>query len=146
MERQLKNFKSGARGTHPQDTYGMQMRPMSMTLPTDQAIADVAAYVNTLSPPAPKPTVEGDASAAAASYALCAPCHGAKGEGNVQFNAPRLVGQHDWYVVRQLVNFREGIRGAKSDDTYGMQMRPMAMTLMDDAAVRNMAAYISSLK
>ena len=146
VERQLKMFKSGVRGTHPKDTYGAQMRPMSMTLPTDQVIADVAAYVNSLQPPAPKPTVEGDASAAEAGFALCAPCHGPRGEGNVTFNAPRLIGQHDWYVVQQLVNFREGYRGTKPEDTYGMQMRPMAMTLMDDAAVRNMAAFIAGLK
>ena len=77
---------------------------------------------------------------------MCAPCHGARGEGNIAFNAPRLIGQHDWYVVQQLVNFRDGLRGTKLEDTFGMQMRPMAMTLMNDEAVRNMAAFIASLK
>ncbi len=28
---------------------------------------------------------------------------------------------------------------------FGMQMRPMAMTLANDAAVNNVAAYIASL-
>jgi len=44
----LKNFKAGIRGSDSRDTFGMQMAPMAMTLPTDQAIEDVAAYINTL--------------------------------------------------------------------------------------------------
>jgi cytochrome c553 len=46
--RQLQNFKSGARGSNPKDTYGMQMAPMAQTLPDDQAMADVAAYIKSL--------------------------------------------------------------------------------------------------
>ncbi|MBQ31032.1 MAG: hypothetical protein CL923_00455 [Deltaproteobacteria bacterium] len=36
-------------------------------------------------------------------------------------------------------------RGAHPKDMFGMQMRPMAMTLANDAAVNNVAAYIASL-
>ena len=46
---QLQNFKAGARGTHPDDVTGAKMRPFSMTLPTDQAMKDVIAYIGTLS-------------------------------------------------------------------------------------------------
>jgi len=46
---QLQNFKVGARGTHPDDVTGAKMRPFSMTLPTDQAMKDVIAYIGTLS-------------------------------------------------------------------------------------------------
>ena len=45
----LQKFKAGVRGTNPKDTTGMLMRPMSMTLPDDQAILDVIAYIQTLS-------------------------------------------------------------------------------------------------
>jgi cytochrome c oxidase subunit 2 len=45
---QLKNFKSGARGSHPSDTYGMQMRASAGLLPDDDAINDVVAYINSL--------------------------------------------------------------------------------------------------
>ena len=48
MIRQLQNFKAGIRGANPKDTFGMQMAPMSQTLPNDQAMADVAAYIKTL--------------------------------------------------------------------------------------------------
>lgn len=46
---QLENFKAGVRGTHPNDTMGAKMRPFSMTLPTEQAMKDVIAYIETLS-------------------------------------------------------------------------------------------------
>ena len=146
VARQLANFKSGIRGSHEKDIYGQQMRPMSMTLANDQMVADVSAYVSTLKSPASSPTIKGDAAAGKAAYAICASCHGANGEGNKALNAPAIAGQNDWYIVRQLYNFKNGIRGADSKDTYGQQMRPMAMTLPNDAAINNIAAYISTLK
>ncbi len=45
---QLQNFKAGLRGTHPEDVTGAKMRPFSMTLPTEQAMKDVIAYIGTL--------------------------------------------------------------------------------------------------
>ena len=146
IARQLNYFKSGIRGSHEKDIYGQLMRPMSMTLSNDQMVADVSAYVSTLKSPASLPTIKGDATAGKASYAICASCHGANGEGNKALNAPAVAGQNDWYIVRQLYNFKNGIRGADPKDSYGQQMRPMAMTLPDDKAINNIAAYISTLK
>ncbi len=48
MVRQLKYFRDGIRGAHPQDLGGRQMAVMSKMLTTDQAIADVIAYISTL--------------------------------------------------------------------------------------------------
>lgn len=45
---QLHNFKSGVRGAHPKDTTGQQMAPMAKTLADDQAVINVAAYIQTL--------------------------------------------------------------------------------------------------
>ena len=93
-----------------------------------------------------KNTVMGDVSAGKASYMICQTCHGAKGGGNRALNAPKLTGLQDWYIVRQIKNFKSGIRGTKSGDIYGMQMRPMAMTLASDEAIKNVAAYINTFK
>jgi cytochrome c oxidase subunit 2 len=147
LERQLKNYKGGIRGADPKDPYGMQMRPMALTLANDQAVSDMAAYVSSI--PASKPseiTIKGDVTAGKASYMICQTCHGPKGGGNKALNSPRLTGLQDWYIVRQLKNFKAGIRGTKSGDLYGMQMRPMAMTLANDAAINNVTAYIATLK
>ncbi len=143
--RQLQNFKAGIRAGDPKDTYGAQMRPMALTLPNDQAMEDVAAYVATLTGPVAEPTIQGDVAAGKTSYATCLACHGAKGEGNKALNAPKLVGMQDWYIERQIQNFKAGIRGAHPKDIYGAQMRPMANILATDEIIKNVVAYINSL-
>lgn len=146
LKRQLQDFKSGIRGADPKDVFGMQMRPMAMTLANDQAIDDVVAYISTFeAKPAPA-TISGDTAKGKQTYALCATCHGPNGEGMETMNSPKLAGQEDWYLVTQLKNFKSGVRGAQPNDTYGMQMRPMAMTLADDQAILDVVAYINTLK
>lgn len=147
LERQLKNFKGGIRGADPKDTYGMQMRPMALTLANDQAVSDMAAFLSSM--PVSKSsesTVKGDVAAGKTAYMICQACHGPTGGGNKALNSPRLTGLQDWYIVRQLKNFKSGARGTKAGDTYGMQMRPMALTLTTDAAINNVAAYVATLK
>jgi cytochrome c oxidase subunit II len=78
-------------------------------------------------------------------YATCGACHGQNAEGMEALNAPRLAGQETWYTVRQLQNFKNGVRGNNPRDTYGMQMAPMSQTLPDDQAMEDVAAYIQSL-
>lgn len=46
---QLRNFKAGYRGTHPDDSFGSMMLPMVLSLANEQAILDVVSYINTLS-------------------------------------------------------------------------------------------------
>lgn len=77
--------------------------------------------------------------------AVCKTCHGENGEGIRALNAPRLAGQAEWYVIRQIDHFKKGIRGTNPGDSAGMQMRPMAMTLVDEQAARDVAAYITTL-
>jgi len=47
MFEELRNFRIGARGAHPQDTWGLTMRANAVLL-DDQAMQDVIAYVQTL--------------------------------------------------------------------------------------------------
>ena len=86
-----------------------------------------------------------DTSAGEKAYASCVACHGASGEGNVALGAPALAGQYEAYLVRQLNNFRAGLRGADASDVRGMQMRGMSAILADDAAVGDVAAYLAGL-
>jgi cytochrome c553 len=44
---ELENFRTGARGTHPDDTWGQTMRVNSVLL-SDQSMRDLIAYVQTL--------------------------------------------------------------------------------------------------
>jgi cytochrome c oxidase subunit 2 len=146
MTRQLKNFKAGIRGAHPDDTFGAQMRPMAMILAGDQDIADVVAYITSLDMPEVPRSIDGDIELGKQAYETCIPCHGEFGQGAQALDAPRLSNQHDWYTVRQIDNFRKGIRGSHQNDIYGAQMRIMSQMLESDERVRAVAAYIATLE
>jgi cytochrome c oxidase subunit 2 len=145
LHRQLKNFQKGLRGAQAGDTYGTQMTAFAATLADDAAIENVLAYIAGLPDhPAPK-TVAGDAARGAALYPVCAACHGATGQGVWTQSAPRLSQMSDWYLVRQLQNFKQGVRGVHRQDFYGAQMAAMSDTLKDERAINDLVAYINSL-
>ena len=143
---QLKKFKEGIRGANPKDIEGMQMRPMAMTMADEQAMKDVAAHIQTLKKQKVKPTLGGDAAKGKVLYNTCLACHGPAAQGNPQLKSPALKQLPDWYIVSQLKKFKDGVRGTHPKDIEGMQMRPMSMTLPDEQAMKDVAAYITSLQ
>ena len=78
-------------------------------------------------------------------FAQCIACHGRKAEGVAATGAPAIAGQDAAYLQRQLQNFRSGLRGTNPRDAYGAQMRAIALTLKDDAAVAGVAKYVAGL-
>ena len=145
VEAQLSKFKDGARGFRAEDRTGLQMRPMARALVRAGDVQAVAAFVASLPAPRPAATVTGDVERGRAGYAPCLACHGERASGNEALKAPGLTRQADWYLVAQLEKFRAGWRGTHPQDATGAQMRPMAMTLGDEAAIRDVVAYIRSL-
>ena len=88
----------------------------------------------------------GDAERGKSFYGVCATCHGDKAEGMQEMNAPALAGREEWYIIRQLQNYKAGIRGTNPADIYGLQMAPMAQILPDAQAIQDVAAYLRSLR
>ncbi len=80
-------------------------------------------------------------------FELCASCHGAEGQGNELFQAPAIGGLPAWYLERQLMMFRDGVRGTQFDDLLGMRMRPMALSLRTEHGddLKDVVAYVASL-
>jgi cytochrome c553 len=147
VEAQLHKFYDGIRGRHPDDIAGMRMRPMALSLKgRDDDMRAVAAYVASLPKIEPEPTLEGgNPEKGQQAYALCMACHGPDGGGNQGLNAPPINHASDWYMLTQLSNFKAGIRGAVPEDASGATMRPMAMTLADEQAMKDVIAYILTL-
>jgi cytochrome c oxidase subunit II len=146
MRRQLEYYRNGVRGAHPEDTFGQQMAPMAATLATDQAMRDVIAYIGTFPDEPVEATVAGDVERGRDIYRVCGSCHGWDGQGIQAVKAPRQAGLQDWYLVRQLKNFKAGIRGAHPDDLYGHQMMQMADILADEQTMNDVVAYINTLQ
>ncbi len=145
LRKQLKNYKNGIRGVHEDDIYGRQMAPMAATLINDAAIENVIAHIRALPDTAAPQTIEGNADRGRRTYAYCAYCHGAQAQGLATMNAPRMAGMTDWYLQRQLVKFRDGIRGQHPKDYYGKQMSFMGRTLSTDEMIDDVVAYINTL-
>lgn len=77
----------------------------------------------------------GDAAAGQAKAAVCAACHGPDGNS---FNPewPKLAGQHPDYIVKQLKDFKNGVR-------ENVLMSPMAAPLSDED-MEDLAAFFAS--
>jgi len=145
MQRQLSNFKEGIRGAAEGDVFGPQMAAMMVTLADDSAMRNVVAHVQSLPDnPAPQ-TIEGDIDRGSWLYASCKACHGEDGMGIWSQNGPRLAGMSDWYMVKQLQNFKSGLRGYHSQDFGGNQMELLSLMLVDDQAILDVVAYINTL-
>lgn len=78
-------------------------------------------------------------------FKACASCHGDTGQGNATIAAPPIAGLPAWYVEAQLTKFRSGLRGYHPDDSEGLRMRPMSRQMMNEAEVKSVAAYVSTL-
>jgi cytochrome c oxidase subunit 2 len=146
VKRQLENFKHGVRGGPDKDLYGKQMIPFAGMLTDATAIRNVAAYIETLPDEAPPKTVAGDPTRGATLYKTCAACHGAAGQGLDSTNAPRLAHMSDWYLARQLANFKDGTRGGHRHDSYGRQMAMISIAIPGTAGIDDLLAYINTLQ
>jgi cytochrome c553 len=79
----------------------------------------------------------GDAKRGATVAATCQACHGAKGEGVPASGFPRLAGQTETYLDKQLVDYVSGSRASAV-------MGPLAKQLNDQQRA-DVAAYYASL-
>lgn len=146
LARQLNYYKKGIRGAHKDDLIGKQMAPMAATLIDEKAVSNIAAYIQSMPNTVPKETIVGNAERGHSYFVTCGYCHGEKGEGKFGVNAPRLAGQHDWYLKRQIENFKGGIRGKHKDDLYGVQMVLMSRVLQNEQAIDDVIAYINTFE
>ena len=146
LSAQLGKFRMGARGDHVEDTAGLRMRSMSLTLPAEEDVTAVARYIASLPrpPKAAAALVDGDAAHGQAGFATCVACHGADGAGNPMLNAPPIAGQADWYLQTQLKNFKRGVRGKSPNDKTGPTMQAIAASL-DDQQIKDLAAWVASM-
>lgn len=146
LVRQLSNFKAGIRGTDATDTFGLQMATISKTLADEQSIYDVIAYIKTLPHAQNEQTISGDIIKGRDYYNMaCSSCHGSEAAGNEMLNSPKLSGETDWYLERQVMHFKKGIRGSHPDDKFGAQMKQIAGIVQDDQMLKDIIAYINSV-
>lgn len=79
-----------------------------------------------------------DAAKGAELYKQCIVCHGDKGDGNPAQKAPRIAGQHDWYILKQIQDIKAGVTRKNP------VMLPIVNKLSEQD-MKDLAAYISKL-
>lgn len=130
---ELKDFKAGRRSDP-------RMSPMAANLSQDDML-DLAAYFAAQKPvpiafnPDPAKVTAGQHKAA---EVLCTMCHlgGFVGQNEI----PRVAGQYDPYIVKQLTDFRERKR---TNDAGNMTSVTKGLS---DEDIQNLAAYIANLQ
>ncbi len=85
-----------------------------------------------------------DAVSEPSSIILCQSCHGYQFQGNKDLNAPAIAGLSQWYLYRQLLNYKNGIRGTNPEDILGQTMR-LSILNISNAELNALAAYISKI-
>jgi len=75
----------------------------------------------------------------------CAPCHGGSGAGYASEFSPKISGQEDWYLSRQLANFRNDLRGAHDSERWAKQMN-FHIKDFAPAQLDSFVAYIGTLQ
>lgn len=152
---QLRAFQNGSR---PSDIMKPQVESLS-----EQDMKDLAAYYASLSPKASsEPSSQTDIDAgrdlfvrgdATRGIPPCQGCHGVAAEGvhaveqmpgrpaTAWHTYPTLAGQQASYVVAQLQAYQTG---ARADSSNGRIMQMVAQAL-DEAAMQQVAAYVSQL-
>ena len=167
LEKQMRHYIDGVRGTHPEDIPGQQMHFSTGMLRNDYTLSSVAEYISGLEPGIPmtadaiverpyvweskyaglEPGITGNPEAGQQTYlSICSACHGSDGVGIEVLGTTSLVYLSEEYLARQLKYFRDGVRGSDPRDIRGMQMAAMSKLLMTDQAIADVAAYITSLR
>ena len=80
----------------------------------------------------------GDAAKGKTLTATCVACHGADGN-SVNPDWPKLAGQSEEYITKQIMDFRSGVRVEAT-------MTPMAKAIASDDDVPHISAYFASQK
>jgi cytochrome c553 len=139
---QILDFRSGARSNDDG-----QMQETSHEL-ADKDIARVADWFAKQSAPWPKLTLDAQPDLARArklaisgtsGVRACLSCHSAASLGMLDegFDAPRIAGQRDFYIAKELIDYRDGQR--TNDPKHIMQKIAKRLT---DNDIESLAIYL----
>ncbi|MGY8716756.1 MAG: c-type cytochrome [Verrucomicrobiia bacterium] len=108
---QLREFRRGQRGEHDDDAAGQLMQIKAKSL-GERDLAFVGRFIESMAPNPERVTLDAEITPRAEEHYLsdCAACHGDRGGGGRRERAPPLTRQPDWYLLKQMENFRTGRR------------------------------------
>ena len=115
---------------------------MSVINLSSEDLNEITSYIVNHSKSNLENTVYGDLEKGEFVFQHCMSCHGEFAEGDMDIGAPKLSGLNDWYLLNQLLNFKNEIRGIHPDDLFGKQMMETAQ-MFNEEMLKDVVAYIS---
>lgn len=108
---QLRKFRRDQRGFHDDDAPGSLMQANAVAL-DEKSIAFVGRHIESLTPNEGRNTlaVQATETSKALYDGRCADCHGDHAQGDRARRVPPLTSQQDWYLLKQIDNFKTGKR------------------------------------
>jgi cytochrome c553 len=113
--KQLSDLRAGLR-------YSPTMEPFALTRKGPQELADLAVYIESLCTPLEHGRYKGSdanqkiSEGKAIYMEKCRLCHGTEGKGDRARSYPVVAGQHYQYLMRQLIEIRDGTRHNSNPD------------------------------
>ena len=145
LEEQIRKFRNGQRGNHPNDLNGQNMR-LAIAELSEAQINEALDYIDTLPALSHSSTLHGNAERGyQLYYDNCMACHRFNGHGEVVFRSASLNGLQDWYLLEQLKKFEQGIRGYHADDESGVKMRDAVSYISSHQDKIDILALLSNL-
>lgn len=142
--KQLRDFRQGRR-----DNDGGQMQKTATEI-TEDEIPIVAKYFSEQNPPWPRRTIDAEvdlerartlAIKGADGLDACLSCHSEAQLGLLDkpIIAPRVAGQRDFYIAKQLREYRDGLRSKNDPD----QIMTKIARRLSDADIAGLAVFLS---
>jgi cytochrome c oxidase subunit 2 len=135
VTQQLRHFRDGKRGAHPEDKEGELMQNMTQVL-DDKKVAFLGKHVQSMKPLEKRQTLKvGNFEKGKVLYKNdCASCHGESAQGKRSEGAPPLNVQIDWYLHNQMKKFNGRIRSHQGGKNVSI------------GQMYDLTQYLSSLK
>jgi cytochrome c553 len=149
LARQLRSFKAGTRGYHPDDQAGARMRAVAAKLSEAEIEAFAAEYGKMNANAVQTGTVGAtdDGKGRELYLSTCSQCHGPHAQGYAQLQSPNLNLLGDWYIAAQIDGYVKGWRGnAEGADLPSMWMRSIASHIGSPKDLADVIHYIGSLQ
>lgn len=145
LEEQIRKFRNGQRGAHPDDIHGQQMRAAISALSEGQ-ITEALDHIESLPAQSHASTLGGDSVRGLEIYREhCMACHRFNGHGELAFHSASLNGLQDWYLLEQINKFQQGIRGYHPDDEGGSKMRQAVANISSEQQKLDIMALLTEL-
>ena len=142
IKQQLYKFQQGIRGGASAAKSAQTMHKAANMLSPEQIAFLAQWYSNQTPTPAGMANHDDHSNGKALYKENCAGCHDS-GPGKFFTGSPSLKNLPDWYIIRQIKDFKSGKRGSHPQDDKGLKMAQRVQSL-ENHQIQDIASFLHS--